>query len=157
MNFDFQCFFNRKSLKEIPQESGVYFLTRYDGEVLYVGQSIDVRMRIKEHVHKGSEMTKRDEFKEIKLIKIIFTDKENLLEAEKQNISKYNPKFNIRKDEMIRITTHITQDQYDKLHQMSYKGKKKDKKPTDESFSEIIRRVIQEGIERGKNNAPTNV
>ena len=54
------------------------------------------------------------------------------------------------KTNLVQITTMITQDQYNELHQMSYKGKKKDKKPTDESFSEIIRRVIQEGIERGK-------
>lgn len=44
------CFSQQKE-KRIPKESGVYLLTNFSGEVLYVGVSINLRRRFCEHIN----------------------------------------------------------------------------------------------------------
>lgn len=46
------------------------------------------------------------------------------------------------------ITHHIEDEQYDFIQKHSYKGKKKDKKEGDLTFSEHLRKAIEE-YERG--------
>ncbi len=35
---------------KIPQESGCYVLTNYEGDILYIGQSVDICRRFEEHL-----------------------------------------------------------------------------------------------------------
>lgn len=46
------------------------------------------------------------------------------------------------KVKMVQITTNISQYQYDQLQKQSHKGKKKDKKPNELTFSEHFREAI---------------
>lgn len=46
------------------------------------------------------------------------------------------------KTNMVCIHTNITQHQYDQLQKQSYKGKKKDKKTNEKTFSEHFREAI---------------
>lgn len=49
---------------------------------------------------------------------------------------------------MIQITTHIEDKQYHTLQKHSYKGKKKDQKQGQLTFSEHLRKAIEEYNER---------
>lgn len=52
--------------------------------------------------------------------------------------------------ELIRITTYIGEEQYKNIQEHSYKGKKKDQKENELTFSEHLRKAIEE-YERGLN------
>lgn len=47
-------------------------------------------------------------------------------------------------DKLKQITTYIGEKQYNNLQQHSYKGKKKDRKEGDLTFSEHLRKAIKE-------------
>ncbi len=42
--------FRLSSYHKVPQESGCYVLTNYDGNILYIGQAVDIRRRFEEHL-----------------------------------------------------------------------------------------------------------
>ncbi len=43
-NFRLSCYY------KIPQDSGCYVLTSYEGDILYIGQSVDIRRRFEQHL-----------------------------------------------------------------------------------------------------------
>lgn len=46
--------FNLENIKKIPESSGIYFLYSYNKHLLYVGQSIDIRARLYQHLTNNS-------------------------------------------------------------------------------------------------------
>lgn len=50
--------FSYSALRDIPEESGCYVLTTYDGTILYIGQSINVCRRIEQHLDKDDKRKK---------------------------------------------------------------------------------------------------
>ena len=70
---------------------GVYFL-KQDDEIVYVGQSVNLKERIKSH--------KYDEAKEFNNHSFIECEKDKLNEVENAYILKHNPVFNIKKFEI---------------------------------------------------------
>ena len=49
---------------------------------------------------------------------------------------------------LIKITTMITQHQYDKLHKQSYKGKKSGQPADKKTFSEHLREALDEYLQQ---------
>ncbi len=43
------------TLRTAPQNSGCYTLTAYEGEVLYIGQAIDICKRMEQHLEAGDK------------------------------------------------------------------------------------------------------
>ncbi|MDX9718159.1 MAG: GIY-YIG nuclease family protein [Thauera sp.] len=72
--------------EDISTVSGVYFLIDSNGEVVYVGQSVNVHARIEDH--------RRDPAKEWASAKFIPCKREHLSAMEKEYITKFQPKYN---------------------------------------------------------------
>ena len=53
--------FSYAAWRDTPKESGCYALAAFGGEVLYVGQSVNIRRRMEQHLD-GDEMRKATPF-----------------------------------------------------------------------------------------------
>tara|TARA_R110000822_G_C14957555_1_gene455775 strand:+ start:58 stop:480 length:423 start_codon:yes stop_codon:yes gene_type:complete len=75
----------------ILRRSGIYKLSK-DGEVVYIGMSINIISRLSTHV-----MNKLIDFDLIELHTIDGVDKQGLRNIESRMIKAFNPKYNIQK------------------------------------------------------------
>lgn len=98
--------------KELEEVCGIYAIL-YNNEVIYVGQSINIRSRLDSHTNKAriNEYTKRDQHNKNTQLKLEFytliqehmdeiqflyipCDKKELDKYEEYYINKYKPKYN---------------------------------------------------------------
>jgi excinuclease UvrABC nuclease subunit len=77
---------------DIPNSSGIYYF--YEGEkLLYVGKSIDLKRRIKQHELNNSQIIDLV-FNRIDKIKFVLVDKNKIAAYEKHEIEKLRPVLN---------------------------------------------------------------
>jgi len=50
--------FTKENLKKIGQKSGIYFLFGSNKELLYIGKSIDIKLRLQQHRRRTEPQTK---------------------------------------------------------------------------------------------------
>lgn len=82
---------------DIPQLSGVYFLLDSNGDIMYIGASVNVSTRIRDH-KRGTKNYIFDTPRIIDFATAVYipVDREKLGEIEKQYIIRYDPPFNKR-------------------------------------------------------------
>lgn len=124
---------------------GIYLL-KYQNSVVYVGQSVDVKRRIKEH--KQEKKKKFDEF-----IYISCPDT-NLNSVEAFNILKYSPKYNkeryeisvniVKKKKSKGMQVKLTDDVYDKIT--------KEAKKLGMPRTQFINMLVNEYLKQNKEN-----
>lgn len=112
-------FIPKEELNKIPNTSGVYFIYNKNKELLYVGESVNLNIRIKEHfsgrtntwdIYHNFKYIKYIEIVDITLLSIYETYYINLYKP-KLNLSKvfsykserYNPKYNIKFSEFVNL------------------------------------------------------
>ena len=84
--------------RELPKESGVYLMKDAIGKVIYVGKAKNLRKRVKDYFF-GRDERYQIKFllKRIETFETIITDnEEQALLLERDLISKFKPKYNIR-------------------------------------------------------------
>ena len=89
--------FNKVMIKKIGMKSGVYFLFDSSKSLLYIGKSIDLKQRLRQHIHLSQPTTK--EF--IKIVKWFAYIDHGMVpcnlsigQYELKLIKKYKPKMN---------------------------------------------------------------
>ena len=111
MLLELKSFANTKNFMEYEGVSGIYALI-YDNQVIYVGQSINVRRRLLSHhgfknkIKQYQDATNdggkqklefykflQEHEKDISFL-VLVADREQLNELEEQYITKYQPKYN---------------------------------------------------------------
>lgn len=92
--FDICCAFNKEGIKQLSGKSGVYFLMDVNDNVLYVGQSKELRIRVRTHLSQCSNIKDQPLFDKIVKVSAMFFDSSCLLENEIKYIEKYDPEFN---------------------------------------------------------------
>lgn len=88
----------QKQVKSLPMRAGVYFMRDANGEVLYVGKAKNLRSRVRSYF-KGQDERPQVQFLIKKVVKIetIVADTENqAFIIERDLISKFKPRYNIR-------------------------------------------------------------
>ena len=45
-----KVFFSKQKEKKVAKESGIYLLTNFSGDILYIGISVNLRRRFNEHI-----------------------------------------------------------------------------------------------------------
>lgn len=90
--------FATKTIESFDKNPGIYFIKNKAGNVIYVGQSINIKKRIAEHILKSNEMQKIDRVIRKELDQFTFSSeycaKTQLDAREAKYIAKYNPEFN---------------------------------------------------------------
>lgn len=93
------------NLKDFPQESGVYWLTNENDEIIYVGSSKNIYCRMRQHRsnikrgyngNKGKGQKELYQFLQNNFFRVEFEITENYYDLEKKLIEKYLPIFNER-------------------------------------------------------------
>jgi excinuclease UvrABC nuclease subunit len=133
-------------LKDFPKSSGVYFFKDVKGEIIYVGSSKDLYMRMGQHracIKKGSNNDSKTDlyqFLQTNQFTVEFTLQEDFRQLEQKLIEQYNPKFNQRKA----FTDCKTRKEYTKQYYEShreelkqyYETHKEEKKQYDKQYYE---------------------
>ena len=90
-----ETIYSRRTMKNDPilRKSGVYKLIK-DGEVVYIGMSVNIINRLTNHV-----CDKAIDFNSIEFYTIDGVDKNGLLNIESRMIERFKPKYNIQKTE----------------------------------------------------------
>lgn len=99
--------FLRENAELYDKVCGIYFLME-DGEVVYVGQSVNCHSRISDHV--------RLEQKQFDSVYIIRADREALTQLENLYIKKFNPKYNSLANEPTRKTAWGIRQRFNEMH-----------------------------------------
>ncbi|MGU9951319.1 MAG: GIY-YIG nuclease family protein [Gammaproteobacteria bacterium WSBS_2016_MAG_OTU1] len=47
--------FSYSAMSKVPEASGCYVITMYDGKILYIGQSTNICKRMEQHLDKGDK------------------------------------------------------------------------------------------------------
>lgn len=81
-------YFDRCGSNQIPRVSGCYALCRSDGLIFYIGQSRNIRSRIKQHLQ-NPQKTKRTEFGTPSVVWFLEYPKEKLNSLENTWIQSY--------------------------------------------------------------------
>ena len=79
-------------IKTIKEISGIYFLYDRNKELLYIGQSKNLRTRLHSHFNGTSHL--KDKKNAIHSFSVLYAKIEELTELEKNFILKYQPKIN---------------------------------------------------------------
>lgn len=102
MVVDLKSFENTKNFVEYDGVSGIYAFV-HNNEVIYVGQSINVRRRLSSHHCTGTKLREGKnpcfyKFLQNHMSEVFFlvvpADREQLNQLEEKYINKYKPKFN---------------------------------------------------------------
>lgn len=103
-------------INKIPEKIGVYLLKDKNNKVIYVGKSVNLKKRIKQHLESKSLKTKKllEETKSIEILELNSEVEAILKEAEL--IKKFDPTYNtILKDDTYYFYLVFTKEKYPKI------------------------------------------
>jgi len=103
----------RNQVESLPHRPGVYLMHDVDGEVIYIGKTVDLRNRVRSYFHASAQEHPKTRalVAEIDALEFIVTDSElEALILEANLIKKHRPRYNVRfKDDKrypyIKVTT----------------------------------------------------
>lgn len=88
-------FLTKKVLKKLPDDPGVYYFWDKEGELIYVGKSINIRQRVFQHLHNQSTRRSMEMKNQLADITWELTGNELIaLLLESDEIKKHKPKYN---------------------------------------------------------------
>ena len=110
---------NKKILKNIPKQAGIYQFLNSAWDIIYIGKSVNLHSRVASYFGEKTSLNfaKKKMIKQIVDIKTILVNNETeSLILETTLIKQYSPKYNIlMKDDKNHIYIKITSSQYPKI------------------------------------------
>ena len=86
-----------ETLNQLPQTTGIYYLHNPEGEIIYIGKSVNIRKRVLDHTARPKTKRATEMLSQIAHISFESTGSETIaLIAEADAIKKHMPKFNVR-------------------------------------------------------------
>lgn len=101
INIEIPNYSERLSISEIHKvklESGFYFMRDSSGEIVYIGEALNLRSRLRKHMTGGSGTTKRF-YPVFKTVDIFYCDRKERKIYESYAINKYDPVGNVNGNE----------------------------------------------------------
>lgn len=146
--FDEECTFAKEDFTKLQPRSGLYFLCDSSDEVLYIGKSINLPQRLREHkMGLGTKKTSlnRNIISKVKLLFIDGTETE-LYRQELLFIKKFKPMLNLsglvvrKKDKITRgVSFTIDSEVLEKVKEIAEKEKR--------SVSQMVSILLDEAIQ----------
>lgn len=86
-----------ETINQLPQATGIYYLHNLEGEIIYIGKSVNIRKRVLDHTARPKTKRATEMLAQIAHINFELTGSETIaLIAEADAIKKHIPKFNVR-------------------------------------------------------------
>lgn len=86
-----------ETMNQLPQSTGIYHFLNPDGDIIYIGKSVNIRKRVLEHIARPKAKRATEMLAQLADISFELTGSETIaLIAEADAIKKHMPKFNVR-------------------------------------------------------------
>lgn len=128
INIEIPNYSERLSVSEIHKvklESGFYFMRDSSGKIVYIGEALNLRSRLNEHMTGGSGTTKRF-YHVFNTVDVFYCDRKERKIYESYAINKYDPVGNVDDNETA-IKSVLRKRREDWIESLSLNNKKDSK------------------------------